>query len=196
MLRTERERARWEVAAIRWLASQSGERAEAPSLAVLLDGPQGVSANAQQLGVSLLRGPTWPDPGADNGWQRQRLALMPCAGGWRQAGVPEAARSLGQPLWCRPWRPAVAASVWPGFPAQHGDLELLALRQAEGGRGDVLVTLQNLGPCRRRLELNHCWQFVERLDGLDQPLPQPPDGTDPLVLGPWGIGFWRLRRSG
>ncbi len=193
--RTAREQARWEVAAIRWLASQSGERAEAPSLAVLLDGPQGVSANAQQLGVSLLRGPTWPDPGADNGWQRQRLALMPCAGGWRQAGVPEAARSLGQPLWCRPWRPAVAASAWPGFPAQHGDLELLALRQAEGCRRDVLVTLQNLGPCRRRLELNHCWQFVERLDGLDQPLPQPPDGTDPLVLGPWGIGFWRLRRS-
>ncbi|MFN5220472.1 MAG: hypothetical protein ACK5FE_06135, partial [Cyanobacteriota bacterium] len=50
--------------------------------------------------------------------------------------------------------------------------------------------------CRRRLELGRRWQFVERLDGLDQPLPQLPDSSDPLVLGPWGIGFWRLRRSG
>ncbi|MFN5697219.1 MAG: alpha-mannosidase, partial [Cyanobacteriota bacterium] len=111
-----------------------------------------------------------------------------------------AARSLGHPLWCRPWRPAVAASAWPGFPAQHADLELLALRSAAAGSGDglgdVLVTLQNLGPCRRRLELGRRWQFVERLDGLDQPLPQLPDSSDPLVLGPWGIGFWRLRRSG
>ena len=95
--RTPREQARWEVTALSWIA--------APDLAVLLDGPQGVSAGAERLTVSLLRAPTWPDPGADNGWQRQRLALMPASGGWRQAGVPQEARRLREPLWLQPAHP-------------------------------------------------------------------------------------------
>jgi alpha-mannosidase len=85
--RNPREAARWEVPALAWLASVEGGAAGG-GLAVLLDGPQGVDATPERLGVSLLRGPTWPDPGADNGWQRQRLALMPCPEGWRPAGVP------------------------------------------------------------------------------------------------------------
>jgi alpha-mannosidase len=97
--RTARERSRWEAAAISWVA--------AADLAVLLDGPQGVSAEGARLSVSLLRAPTWPDPGADNGFQRQRLALMAAPGGWRAAAVPQQARRLREPLWLRP-----IASPW------------------------------------------------------------------------------------
>ena len=59
--RTQREQARWEATAISWLWGGTHEA----GLAVLLDGPQGVSGSPKGLGVSLLRGPTWPDPGAD-----------------------------------------------------------------------------------------------------------------------------------
>ena len=98
---TARERSRWEVPVISWLAAE----AAASGLALLLDGPQGASVTPELLGVSLLRAPTWPDPGADNGPQRLRLALMPCAGGWRQAGAAEQAVRFREPPWLRPLGP-------------------------------------------------------------------------------------------
>ena len=62
---TAREQARWEVPVISWFASQSA--APGGGMAVLLDGPQGVDWSSDRLGISLLRGPTWPDPSADQG---------------------------------------------------------------------------------------------------------------------------------
>ena len=240
--RTPREQARWEVTALSWLA--------APELAVLLDGPQGVSATADRLTVSLLRAPTWPDPGADNGWQRQRLALLPATGGWRQARVPEQARRLREPLWLHPAPPgAIAAgqdaaagaaaaaeavavnhhtqgpampplassagsaafsgACWPGFPQLGADLRLLGLRAAGPMVGaeplavpeqttdkhpTLILTVQNEGPCRRRLELPAPWRVLQQLDGLDQPLAPEPDG-DPLAIRPWQLCSWRIERE-
>jgi hypothetical protein len=191
--RTAAERARWEVACLSWIAALASPQAgDTPDLAVLLDGPQGVSATSERLCVSLLRAPTWPDPGADNGWQRQRLALMPSPGGWRAAAVPTQARRLREPLWTRP----VAAPPrrdGPLLPPLEVDLELVQLRPFPGGPGQLLLAVQNNGPCRRRLDLGGSWQLLERLDGLGQALePQP---EDPAALGPWQLGFWRARAS-
>ncbi|MCP9859500.1 MULTISPECIES: alpha-mannosidase [unclassified Cyanobium] len=200
--RTARERARWEVSAISWLASVGPGRGD--GLAVLLDGPQGVSATAETLGISLLRGPTWPDPGADNGWQRQRLALLPCPDGWRAAAAPQQATRLREPLWCRPMVAAAASGepVAPGatfFPALGDDLQLVALRPlpAEGnqaGMGEVLLSVQNLGPCRRRLCTGPDWAVLERCDGLGQGLADDGSG-DHLLLSPWQLGHWKLARG-
>lgn len=205
---TARERARWELPAISWVASQ----AEAGGLAVLLDGPQGVSGMAQRLGVSLLRGPTWPDPSADNGWQRLRLALMPCRGGWRQAGVARQAVRFREPLWRRPVDPApqrslAAAGTTSGVHAAaapvlvplhlgHADLQLLALRP-DPRPGVVQLSVQNLGPCRQRLVLPAGWRFLERCDGLGEPLCASaiPAG-DQALLAPWQLGFWRVAAAG
>jgi len=184
--RTARERARWEVPAISWLASQAPATAEAsgPGLAVLLAGPQGVSADAGLLGVSLLRGPTWPDPGADNGWQRQRLALMPLSRGWRQERVPRQARRLREPLWCRPLVPA-ADPPEVLLPPLEDDLELVQLRR-EGAA--LQIAVQNLGPCRRHLDPGPHWRIGERLNGLGE-VSAELAGSE---LGPWQLGFWRL----
>jgi alpha-mannosidase len=146
--------------------------------------------------VSLLRGPTWPDPGADNGLQRQRLALMPVPAGWRGAGVPRQARRFREPLWCRPHGGEVPAA--PLFPSLEDDLEPVALRPAEGG--GVVLALQNLGPCRRRWDPGPDWRITARLDGLDEPLEgagaASAAAVDRLDLGPWDLGFWRLERTG
>jgi alpha-mannosidase len=202
--RTPREQARWEVPAISWAAANG--------LAVLLDGPQGVSAGPQRLSVSLLRAPTWPDPGADNGWQRIRLALLPAPGGWRAARVPEQARRLREPLWCRPARqpqtlspaPSGAGSAhrdplrWQGCPPPGEDLRLLGLRrtvdsalpaQVEGSTV-VVVSVINEGPCRRWLQLPEAWRVLSRLDGLERPIETSPQ--DLLRLNPWQLGFWAI----
>ena len=199
---TAREQARWEVPAVSWLASV--EEAGGGGLALLLDGPQGVSASPARLGVSLLRGPTWPDPGADNGFQRQRLALMPCPRGWRVDAVPAQAQRLREPLWCRPaeagWAEAGAAEAGSAAPRRllpplPEDLQLIGLRaerepDSEPGLRIARLSLQNLGPCRRRFTLPPGWRLLSRIDGLGVPL-EPACG-DPLELAPWQLGFWRL----
>jgi alpha-mannosidase len=192
--RLPRERSRWEVAAVSWIASVGGPAGA--GVAVLLDGPQGVSGQRDRLGVSLLRGPTWPDPGADNGRQRQRLALMPVPAGWRGAGVPSQARRFREPLWCRPHGGEVPAA--PLFPSLEDDLEPVALRPAEGG--GVVLAVQNLGPCRRQWDPGADWRITARLDGLNEPLEgagaASAAAADRLELGPWDLGFWRLERTG
>jgi alpha-mannosidase len=196
---TAREQARWEVAAISWLAAEAA--APGGGLGVLLDGPQGVSADPEALGVSLLRAPTWPDPAADNGWQRLRLALMPCPQGWRTAALPQQAVRFREPLWCRPLQPQASGPAQPQptrqgmvqLPALDPSLQLLGLRPAGDGKS-ALISIQNLSPCRRRLELGPLWSVLERLDGLDQPCRGPGLGAEPpsLALQPWALGFWRI----
>jgi alpha-mannosidase len=206
--RTARERERWEVPVISWLASVSDTDGRGSGLAVLLDGPQGVSGTAEQLGVSLLRAPTWPDPGADNGWQRQRLALLPAPGGWRAAQVPRHAQRLREPLWVHPaphpllspaapenpWRPSEAL---PGgglerpIPALASDLRLVSLRALING--ELVVAIQNEGPCRQHLNLGPAWQSLERLDGLDRAARGWGAEDSEPWLRPWELVFWRLR---
>nr|WP_087069310.1 glycoside hydrolase family 38 C-terminal domain-containing protein [Cyanobium sp. NIES-981] len=184
---TEREQARWEVPAISWMASAG----PAGGLAVLLDGPQGVSASGDTLGVSLLRAPTWPDPGADNGRRRQRLAVMPAVPTWLDAAIPDQAVSFREPLWLRPQ--GRAADQGPcqaqALPPLAPGLSLVSLRPAERP-GEALIAVANLTPCRRRLELGGGWDLLERVDALEQPL----DAPQMDLLRPWQLGCWRLRR--
>ena len=74
---TPRERARWEVPVVSWFAPSRRLREGAwPCCWTVLRG----WIVSIAIGHSLLRGPTWPDPSADQGWHRQRLALMPLSG--------------------------------------------------------------------------------------------------------------------
>ena len=136
---TAREQARWEVPVISWFASQSA--APGGGMAVLLDGPQGVDWSSGRLGISLLRGPTWPDPSADQGWHRQRLALMPFAGSWSDAGVSQAAIAFREPGWCadlpaeqRQWFPSVPLPLTPVALERHADGCLLKLLNSGSAR--------------------------------------------------------------
>ncbi|QNI60571.1 glycoside hydrolase family 38 C-terminal domain-containing protein [Synechococcus sp. TAK9802] len=136
---TAREQARWEVPVISWFASQSA--APGGGMAVLLDGPQGVDWSSDRLGISLLRGPTWPDPSADQGWHRQRLALMPFAGSWSDAGVSQAAIAFREPGWCadlpaeqRQWFPSLPFPLTPVGLERHADGCMLKLLNSGSAR--------------------------------------------------------------
>jgi alpha-mannosidase len=175
--RNGREQARWEVPAISWLASQ----AVAGGLAVLLDGPQGVSGSVDRLGVSLLRGPTWPDPSADQGLQRLRLALMPCAQGWRQQAVPRQAARFREPLWLRPARGSQQAPAWTGFDLGSEALQLVAV-QSVGQSGEARITVQNLSPQRQQVRWPEEWRAT----------PEGELAPDANTLAPWQLASWRV----
>jgi alpha-mannosidase len=145
---TSFEHERWELPVISWLAAE----AEAPGggMAVLLDGPQGADASANHLGISLLRGPTWPDPSADHGWHRHRLALMPALLGWNRSGVAQAAIRFREPGWVGP---VALEQRWQGLPALPIGLVPISVRPAKGaGLSDkaVQIELLNPGPARQR----------------------------------------------
>ena len=174
---TPREKARWEVPVIAWIASQSA--APGGGLAVLLDGPQGVDWSATRLGISLLRGPTWPDPSADHGWHRQRLALMPVCGPWSDAGVPQAAIAFREPGWSAPL-PAALNQWIPPLPVQ---LTPVALKTQDG---NCLLTLLNGGSARCRWSPGSGW-IVRREDEHRS--------TDAVVIAPGELVTLVLRQS-
>ena len=154
---TCRERERWEVPAVSWLASQA--KAPGGGIAVLLDGPQGVDGDQDRLGVSLLRSATWPDPSADQGLQRSRLALMPFQGSWAHASVPQAAIAFREPGWHGPMstariHPALGGHCW--FPAIPEQLCPIALRPASDG---VVLQLLNPGASRCRWTPGGGWRI-------------------------------------
>ncbi|MCT0206529.1 alpha-mannosidase, partial [Synechococcus sp. CS-1332] len=129
--------------------------------------------------------------------------LLPCTGGWRAAAAPQQATRLREPLWCRPVTAAASGEpAVPGetfFPALGDDLQLVGLGPLpkEGnqqGGGEVLLSVQNLGPCRRRLSAGPGWTVLERCDGLGQRLANG-GGGDQLLLAPWQLGHWTLQKA-
>jgi alpha-mannosidase len=103
-------------------------------VALLTDSTYGYSAHAGTLRLSLLRGPTDPDPSADLGTHELAYALFPHEGTWQDGGVVAEARRFGSPI---TW---VEHGGLPGAFAEVDDAGLVldTIKRAEGGGGLVL----------------------------------------------------------
>jgi alpha-mannosidase len=147
---TSFDRARYEVPGHRFAdLSEHGFGA-----AVLTNSKYGYSCFGTELRISLLRAPKSPDPEADMGNHRFAYALLPHAGGWREAGVLAEAVRFNAPL---RWTHGVAAGSFASVDdpnlvldtikrAERSDALLLRLYEAHGGRG--LARLQLAAPVR------------------------------------------------
>jgi alpha-mannosidase len=91
---TSQAKAMFEVCAQRW--ADLGDAGY--GVALLNDCKHGYDIHGSVMRLSLLRGPTHPDPTADLGAHQFTYALMPHPGDFREAGVIEAAEDLGTPL--------------------------------------------------------------------------------------------------
>jgi alpha-mannosidase len=129
---TSWDEARFEVCAHRFAdLSEPGY-----GVALLNDGKYGHSARDNVLGISLLRGPLYPDPLADEGEHRFTYSLFPHPGDWTEAGVTREALYLNSPL---------VVKGGGAEPAEYGlveaegvELALGALKPVEDGRGEIL----------------------------------------------------------
>jgi alpha-mannosidase len=109
--RTPEDKAKWEVPALRWADLSQGQETESQGTAdqdthrrgvsILTDYKHGFDATPNQLRLTLLKAPLWPDPTADRGQQRFTYAIYPHAGGWQTAKTVQKARNLNIPV--RPW---------------------------------------------------------------------------------------------
>jgi len=142
---TSFDRARYEVPGHRFAdLSEHGFGA-----AVLTDSKYGYSCFGNELRVSLLRSPKSPDPEADMGRHEFAYALLPHAGGWREAGVLAEAIRFNAPLrWAETTASGSLASVDdPNLVldtvkrAEDSDALVLRLYEAHGGRGTARIRL-------------------------------------------------------
>jgi alpha-mannosidase len=117
-------------------------------VALLTDSTYGFSARGSELRLSLLRGPTEPDPEADLGRHELAYAVFPHAGGWQAGGVVAEARRFNEPLLWAPagGRPGPAAEA-DGLVldtikrAEDSDALVLRLYEPHGARGTARVRL-------------------------------------------------------
>ncbi|MDQ3658798.1 MAG: alpha-mannosidase, partial [Actinomycetota bacterium] len=91
---TSFEAARFEVSAHRFCDLSEPDY----GVALLNDGKYGHSVKDNVLGISLLRGPLYPDPRADEGFHAFTYSLFPHPGDWTQGGVVGEAFALNSPL--------------------------------------------------------------------------------------------------
>jgi alpha-mannosidase len=124
---TSFDRARYEVPGHRFAdLSEHGFGA-----ALLTDSKYGYSCYDGVLAISLLRSPKSPDPEADMGRHEFAYALLPHAGGWRDAGVLAQATAFNAPL------RRTAFDLEGSFATVDGGLVLDTIKRAEDS--DVIV---------------------------------------------------------
>jgi alpha-mannosidase len=162
-------------------------------VALLNDGKYGHSARDNVLGISLLRGPLYPDPLADEGEHRFTYSLFPHPGDWVQAGVAGEAHALNSPLIVAEGRAEPAA--YGLLEAEGLELALGALKPAEDGRGEILRLYEPhgaRGECTLRFASSP--ESVQRTNLLEDPegTVEVRDDTVRLAVRPFEVVTLRI----
>ena len=150
-------------------------------VALLNDGKYGHSAHGNVLTLSLLRGPLYPDPLADEGHHRFTYSLLPHVGDWTEADIVNQAIALNSPLIAVP----VAASDAAGtavdrlLTSEGLPLTIGALKRAEDEDG-IIIRLHEPHGARGRSILRFA-RPVERIERVN--LLEDPSGETAPELG-------------
>jgi alpha-mannosidase len=123
------EQARFEVPAMRWADLGDGQH----GVSLINESKYGYDAVGNQLRLTLLRSPTWPDPDADRGHHHFSYWLYPHAGDWKAAMTVRRGYESNYPL------TATQVEAHTGeWPAEHSfvgvaadNVVLTAVKKAE-----------------------------------------------------------------
>ena len=146
------EKARFEVPAMRWADLGDGQH----GVSLINESKYGYDAVGNQLRLTLLRSPVWPDPDADRGHHHFSFWLYPHAGDWKSALTVRRGYETNYPL------TAMQVESHTGeWPAEHSfiavsadNVVLTAVKKAEDSNallfrvyewasksGDVTITV-------------------------------------------------------
>jgi len=138
-------------------------------VALLNDGKYGHSAKGNVIGISLLRGPLYPDPFADEGEHRFTYSLFPHPGDWTSAGVAREAFALNAPLFPIMSEGEALPQAFSLVEAGGLELALGTLKLAEEGDAVILRLYEPhgaRGECRLRFARGV--EKVERVNLLEE----------------------------
>jgi alpha-mannosidase len=97
---TPAQQAKWEVPALRWadLTGETQENVNIYGVSLLNDCKYGYDSDGNQLRLTLLRSPNWPDPKTDRGLHEFTYALYPHVSSWEIAQTVHRGYELNIPL--------------------------------------------------------------------------------------------------
>lgn len=191
---TSWDTARFEVCAHKWAdLSEGGYGA-----ALLNDCKYGHSAQGSTLSLTLLKSGVMPNPTADQEVHRFRYALLPHAGDWRQADVPQAAYSFNVPAAAyRQTGPAAPGVMPAAFASLQADGVMLeTVKQAEDG-ADTILRLYEYKNCRTSGSVSFPWEIesVRACNLLEDPESEVPHAGNrfDFAIKPYEISTYRVR---
>jgi alpha-mannosidase len=118
-------------------------------VALLSAATYGWSVYGEQMRMTLLRSPRWPDPAADIGHHRLSFAICPHRGSWQEAGVTAEALCFNAPLLLgegagevRSWFSIDAPGVFIDTVKRAEDSDDLIVRLYEGHGGGAVARLR------------------------------------------------------
>ena len=168
-------------------------------VALLNDAKYGYSAHGNVLTLSLLRGPLYPDPGADEGRHAFTYSLFPHPGDWTAGNVVTEAFALNSPLIAIPAAGDGSSSGMDHFLAVDGlPLSLGSLKRAEDGEGLILRLHEPHGNRgRATLRFPMPVRRIERVNLLEEPAEgplrcSPKTGTVHLDVRPFEVVSLRV----
>lgn len=159
-------------------------------VALLNDGKYGHHVLHNEVGITLMRSPTYPDPLADEGTQTFTYALFPHTGGWLDGGVLMEAEDLNRPMPARLVYAGAESSrqvlavegLTLGLGAlkvcEDSDDVVLRVYEPQGGRGSANVTAPE------------GWELGAELNLLEDPIGEPD-----LSMTPFQVRSWRLTKA-
>jgi alpha-mannosidase len=137
------EKARFEVAALRWVDLSD----QTAGISLLNDCKYGHDIHDNVMRISLLRAPAWPDPMADRGKHKFTYSIYTHPGAIEESGTVKRAQELNIPL------QAVITGKHPGdlppqysfFKVASGSVILETVKKAEDDCGIILRLYEPLG---------------------------------------------------
>lgn len=188
-VRPTQSSSKWEVCAQGWATIEENNY----SISLLSDCKYGYDSQPNQLRLSLLRSPTWPDPEADTGKHEFTYAIYANPGNWQQAQPMKRLAELNLPLKVQYLDNSPSPKSLPpegSFIDLGADnLILLAFKPGEEGNW-ILRCYESQGkPARLNLNSDLPLQVICRVNLLEEVI----NCTDCYSIQPWQIASFLLK---
>ena len=194
---SEAEQAKWEVPALQWadLADQSY------GVSVLNDCKYGYDAQPNQLRLTLLRSPNWPDEDCDRGPHTFTYALYPHAGLWQSAHTVRRGYELNRGLRSRILSESARRShdqhSRPGgqfLSLAAENLIIMAVKPAENDPNQLVLRCYECHgqSAQMQFQSNLNLTVQQPVDILERPLSGSEQPKSEPQIGPWQIRSWVL----
>ncbi|MDS3862010.1 alpha-mannosidase [Thermosynechococcaceae cyanobacterium BACA0444] len=198
---TPPDQAKWEVPALQW--ADLSEPSHQYGVSLINNSKQGYDAQPQQLRLTLLRAPTWPDPQADLGNHQFSYGLYPHYNNWIGAKTWQKAAEFNQPLVAKIIPPHPEITLQHPLPTQASLLDLgsetlilMALKQTQDQSGWILRCLETTGQATElnlQSDLELFPADLRRVNLLE--VPDAETHNNPVQqVGGWEISSWRFSK--
>ncbi|MBD2343729.1 alpha-mannosidase [Anabaena subtropica] len=199
------DKAKWEVPALRWADLTGNTDQGIYGVSILNDCKYGYDSQPQQLRLTLLRSPTWPDPEADRGVHEFTYAVYSHADSWESAHTVHRGYELNIPLqvMLNP-TPHCPHSPLPNrdkvsflnLPAEN--LVLMALKPSEEDQQKLILRCYESHGVTAELSLQSDLQFTlgTPVDLLERSTSEFSSQQQISTIQPWKIATFQVWNGG